>query len=1705
MTTQTKPDISSISGIKGNIHELFSLVKQNLDRYKQEPDNTDEVESSYAYIHQLDSLFQILELHSITVVTDKIEQLIARLIDKKADNIPLCINAIKRAIDTLLYYLNKLVDGATENPMQLFPAYRDLMHCLGHHQTSKFDLFYPTLTTEPPLKPIVHESNTQQIKTLAKRTRTEYQSGLVLLLRNPYQTDHLIKMHHALSQAEQFPGNLEQRVFWWIAAGYLESLTSEESSIELSDCKLCGKIDQALRSFIERSRKNTDQLTRELLYCIATRHPLSNPNERIEAIREAFALSFVTEANERELTDLASQQACLEEMQQTLSQARESWQTLCTDNSDLDTFLSNTTQLREQSIRLECAPITQLIESIDLAAKSMQTQQVQSTTVNEHMEIATALLHLENILENFNTQPNDLSNLVESITARLTTEIQINSTPTKSQTTTSTNEILHPSQTKQLQIQSVQEVLANLQQIEKNLEQFFETPEDRTPLSALPDLFNQVAGVLDMLELNRANHLLTLCHDLEKKFSDPEYKLTLNAQHLLVDGLSSLSFFLEAFKHDQSANQRTLDSAIAIFEDTANQKSSLPDVELSDESDAEESEIPEIEIISEVNIQPVNQVDSGVDSELLNIFLEEAREILTEIAGDLQNCSSSNPDLKSLTDIRRGFHTLKGSSRMVKLESFSEAAWTMEKTLNHWLNEKKQVTDGLIRLIQSAHQAFTDWCESLSTTGKAEIQFDRLFDLIDRLDTHQVTDDLVSEPASSGVGTSDAGGSLPPDAFIGGISIPSDLFKIFSAESKQHLTTLERELAGLQHTHPARITQPFTLSAHTLSSTSRALKLDFLAELSGKLEEWLTLLKEADAHLKPSHINLIKNCVDQISELLHKIYQQQFPDDTDLKLVQLLIQEIGKQQTSLEETDASPSTPITTREYSAEEKQTLVQPISQSESTQERITNNNASHISPSLLQTFFDETNEILPQFSTRLRAWRILPQDQDIRINLLRLLHTLKGSAHMIGAQQLGNLIHATEEEIEQAFSNSVVSMYAIENVEYQFDQICEAIEQLQHQPIPVEKQNTEETEIPDSSDVLSDTSRSQTTPLSSVPEDTSPSVAKLDDVQQPINVLRVHAELIDQLVNQAGEASVIRNTIESLLNQFKHSLRDLNDSIDRLHDQLREVEIQAETQINTCIAQQPAHENFSDPLELDNFSRLHELTRLMAESIDDVITVQKHLNTTHNAATEAVEQQAIVNHQLQQELMQIRTIPFGSISERYYRVVRKTANELNKKVNLKIQGEDIEIDRSVLEKLSASLEHILRNAVVHGIEEPDHRLQINKPEVGQIFIELRSEGNEITITISDDGCGLDTENIHKEAIKRNLISEIDALDDDQIAALIFAPGLTTQHHVTDTAGRGMGMDIVQNDISGLGGQITVSSEPNRGSVFRIQLPLMLAVTNSLLVSTDNQTIALPAAIVEHVQELNADELQSAYQKQHINFNGNTYPFTYLPFYLGNLEPRPETKSRNQVILLHCNDLRLSVHIDNLIGNHEVIVKKVGPQIMHAPGVEGATVTSDGRPALILNLLKLMQREDVQQILKTPVSDIIAQSTRNKKHKGNILVVDDSLTVRKVIGKLLERENYNVLTAKQGIEAIEMITAAKPDIILTDLEMPRMNGFELIKSIRQNPNTSHIPIIVITSRTAEKHRRMAIQLGADEFMGKPYEEANLLSSILQFVPNKS
>ncbi len=600
-------------------------------------------------------------------------------------------------------------------------------------------------------------------------------------------------------------------------------------------------------------------------------------------------------------------------------------------------------------------------------------------------------------------------------------------------------------------------------------------------------------------------------------------------------------------------------------------------------------------------------------------------------------------------------------------------------------------------------------------------------------------------------------------------------------------------------------------------------------------------------------------------------------------------------------------------------------------------------------------------------------------------------------------------------------------------------------------------------------------------------------------PAAMLRVRSDLVDHLVSDAGEISVARSRIEAELRAFKTGLSELTGSIERLRKQLREVEIHAEGQIQAreSLAGDAA-EKF-DPLEFDRFTQFQDLTRSMSESVHDVQTVQQALLKNLDETSSALAAQTHLTREVQQKLMTIRMVPFSTVSERLYRIVRQTGRELGKKVNLEIEGSEIEIDRSVLEKMTAPFEHLLRNSIVHGLEVVEERERKGKLPVGEIRLTLRQENNEVVFSFADDGAGLDIERLRQKAVENGLLQADDTVNENQIMQFIFASGLSTVSEVTEVAGRGVGMDVVRSEIVALGGRIDVYSARHKGARFEIHLPLTLAVAQTLMVRAHNEIYAIHSGLVEQVQKVKASALTEMHLHGQLEWGGQIYPLSHLARLLGDENYQPETLPYNAILLLRSGDRRMAVHVDELMGNQDAVVKSMDAQLSRAPGVAGATVLGSGKVVLILNPLALISRVVSTATVRV---DAAAPTQPAPEAAGPMLVmvVDDSLTVRKATTRMLVRAGYQVVTAKDGIDALEKLADCEPSVMLLDIEMPRMDGFELTKRLRSDPKYKTLPIVMITSRAAEKHRKFAMELGVNAYLGKPYQEEQLLEHVKLF-----
>jgi len=1186
-----------------------------------------------------------------------------------------------------------------------------------------------------------------------------------------------------------------------------------------------------------------------------------------------------------------------------------------------------------------------------------------------------------------------------------------------------------------------------------------------------------------------------------------------------------------------------------------------------------------------------------IDAELLAIFLEEAHEVLGTIGEHLELSRGEPHNHEYLTTIRRGFHTLKGSGRMVGLSDLGETAWAIEQVMNKWLQSEQDATPSLYRLVEEAHALFSAWVAQLEAGGGTHRDAAVLVAMAERV---KAGEDLLAESAvpeesaqeiveltapapeipveetaaieeEMPTGFPEEAGvpplveeviEMPPaddTVTLGDQVISRSLYEMYVGESRSHLAALRLDLNALKLT-PQVPPEAMVRAAHTLAGISGTVGIDPVNRLASSLEHALLRLSRGGQTCNSGQIGLLGTAISTLDAMISAVAELRQPHGAEGLAAEL--DEVARAtQPAAFELSVVPSLELEAAPEAAPEEIVVEVPVSEQvapvfeqiegpeaapaaepilqmdfepapavavapietpaieipepgvppsleqvqppevpalvpeaapempEAGAERRKLRLQDDLDEQLLPIFLEEAVDLIREIGVELRNWHASPQDMETAGAMARLLHTLKGSARMAGAMGMGELVHSMETRLENALAAQAVTPQFLEEFDTSFDRANFLMEGLQKRAAGVFEEAPPEHE----------------------PAAPGPLAAEripTEEVEAEAAVramLRVRADLIDRLVNEAGEMSIARSRIEGEMRALRGSLLDLTENVIRLRGQLREIEIQAESQMQSQLAQ--AHEVHTefDPLEFDRFTRFQEITRMMAESVNDVTTVQHALLRNLDHADAAIVSQARQNRELSQALMGVRMIPFNSVADRLYRVVRQTAKELGKKANLDIRGGQVELDRSVLEKMTGPIEHLLRNAITHGLEESSQRQSVGKPEIGEIALSLSQEGNEVVIDMVDDGAGLNFERIRGKAIDQGLLAPDQHPDEAALTEFIFHAGFSTAKELTEIAGRGVGMDVVKSETAQLGGRIEVVSTAGKGARFRIYLPLTLAVTQALLVRAGGRTYAIPSVMVEQVMELKEDAIDRIRADGSAEWLGNRFPYHYLPRLLGDSHTLPEQQRRYSLLLLRAGLQRVSVQVDQLRGNQEVVIKNIGPQLARVVGIAGATVLGDGEVVLILNPIALASRESRVAAFEVATPAAPAIEAPAAPHLPTVMIVDDSLTVRKITGRLLSREGYHVLTAKDGVDALEQLLDVVPDVMLVDIEMPRMDGFDLTRNVKGDARLKDVPIIMITSRTADKHRNYAKEIGVNHYLGKPYQEEELLGLIAGYVRHET
>jgi chemosensory pili system protein ChpA (sensor histidine kinase/response regulator) len=1094
---------------------------------------------------------------------------------------------------------------------------------------------------------------------------------------------------------------------------------------------------------------------------------------------------------------------------------------------------------------------------------------------------------------------------------------------------------------------------------------------------------------------------------------------------------------------------------------------------------------------------------TATENTLLDLFLAEARGHLATLRHEMARLHV-NPSLRPSQDSLLAAHTLGGTSRTVGQDDISALA----RSLEHAFERCNDIGDAPLAEHSALFNAVASTLEAQVRAVAEGTPATAAPSLVAQLDALFVSPaasldlPVFDLPASDAEPTDAPAGPAAPSVLNDPAAFVRRHDDAAIAQARAHVATINAGLSDLR----AGTTQAdggSVPAAHALGSLARTIGEPDIGALAGALEPALRCVLHADAahgtHPLDHDLALLERCTAALDEQLTALDSEASPlpaPDLMADLAALCDRMAQKATATTADEPADEPAPASEQAF---EKVTLpdeyvlpatkdpgatdrprLQPLAPAPAAEPAAGPRVADDIDPQLLPIFIEEAHDLQRDIGRELRAWREAAAPEGASDNLRRLLHTLKGSARMAGAMRFGDLVHGMESRIEQTGSQDD-SQAVLDDLDQGFDRCETLLAQLERG-----ETDTQETVT--------------------VTDDATPAGDDSPARERPS--VRVRADMVDRFVNEAGEMSIARTRIEGELRALRSSLGDLTENVQRLRSQLREIEIQAEGQMQSRMAAAEAqHEQF-DPLEMDRFTRFQELSRMMAESLSDVTTVQYNLVRNLDASDTAIQTQARLNRDLSQALMSVRMVPFSTLEDRLYRVARQSAKELGKKVNLELRNTQIELDREVLEQMTGPIEHLLRNAVAHGIESREAREQGGKSETGEIVISLAQQTNEVTIELADDGAGLALDRIRARAIERGMLAEDTEVDERRLINLIFEPGFSTAEKLSELAGRGVGMDVVKSATNSLGGRIETTSQPGRGTRFRLSLPMTLAVMQAVLVNSGGKAYAIPSSMVQHAQELKPDMADTLRHEGGHDWLGTRYDYRYLPRLLGDAQSQPGVDS--WLLLLNSGNEFMALEVDSLRGNQEIVVKPIGPQLSKLAGISGATVLPDGEATLIVNPVAIATRSRFVLAAQAGQTDgpdagsgVPAPLAPVEPVAGPplIMVVDDSLTVRKVTSRMLEREGYRVVTAKDGVDALEQLLDLEPAVMLVDIEMPRMDGFDLTRNIRADARTRDIPIIMITSRLAEKHQAYAREIGVNHYLGKPYNELELLELIFGYV----
>lgn len=946
----------------------------------------------------------------------------------------------------------------------------------------------------------------------------------------------------------------------------------------------------------------------------------------------------------------------------------------------------------------------------------------------------------------------------------------------------------------------------------------------------------------------------------------------------------------------------------------------------------------------------------------------------------------------------------------------------------------------------------------------------------------------------------------------------ADVLDIFIEEADELLVGMDHDL-NTWSSHPDDTTALNNLMRylHTLKGGANMVQATNIGLIAHELETIYERVIKGQLKAGPQVIQSIRLIQDDVADRIQLIREKSidYPATHILGVLQHIDQQQFSPDTNVEEADKvedeivlvndSPDLDVVVEQ---QQRSTLehVEPVV------EEIQLDDLDDAERVAQETFIEEARELIDDGLSILSQWFDQRSNRSLLLQLQRIAHSLKGGAKMVKLEGVADIAYELENAFEQFGQHNFNSNVYDGLLESAFHWLDAAIFKKSYDNFDGLKSNLNRIQYVDVSAQLPE----KLSRTNLIFEQTNNEFVQGDGTEPPSmlgewdlsektetsnEMIRISADLVEKMIDLSGENAINRSRIEMDLGQLGNTLTDMELAIQRLADQLRRMEGELESQIIAKHGDLSARYADFDPLEMDQYSSLNQLSKSLAESASDLVDFKTTLAEKIRDTEGLLLQQSRIQAEIQESLMRTRLVPFSRLLPRLQRLVRQTASTVNKPTELLVNNTEGELDRNILEKLVSPLEHMLRNAIDHGIEDTEQRQKAGKSLTGRIDLNISRQGTDVLVSFKDDGKGIDPTIIREKAIEKGLIKSDQHLEPEEILQFIFHPGFSTAQQVTQISGRGVGLDVVQSEIKSLGGQVSVSSELGLGSTFTIRVPTTVAVSDALMVKVGDQQFAVPLSQIDRIVRISPAALEEYFETQndYFDIDYQSYKLRYLGEFTANqVTPRLHGFAHSLPVLLIKGSLGQSVAIlvDQLIGSRsQIVVKPIGKQFAAINAIAGATILGDGQVCLILDGQNIARQ--VQGSSRGGAEYLQQDKQRHRDQRRLIMIVDDSVTVRKVTSRLLERQGFDVITAKDGVDAIEQLENVKPDLMLLDIEMPRMDGFEVTNLVRHHEIHRDLPIIMITSRTGEKHRERAFSLGVTNYMGKPFQEADLLANI--------